>query len=343
MFDQAIVVKSAVSAFNNAALGAPLFFWIGVLMLPLFAMVWKCGNDFINGQSWWVGLRDGRRRAFNFGLGVSVLIFAWLIFMGGNYGVLRDATSTLPYVVSVLLFVLSAVIIQNLRTINPELPAFVARRVRHRRLFLYGMLALIAVAAGIGGMPTLWGFLMPAAAVFGGAVAGRALRRGPSAEMFVTLVMFTVATIMLMQPEFFRFGRLGGLTLIHLAAMFIVGAFAAATVALRVVSPRAKIHHSAFVKLKWMARFVAALGLVLFVLTESVPVFLGLVAVMVLSMAMSVWHAKSVPDDLGGKMWAAMMCAFGVITIMPVITAIGIVYWAGLKPGNAWRQAKFLL
>lgn len=343
MFDESLVVQSAVSAFNNAALGAPLFMWLGLLMLPLFAMVYKVGNDFIARQSLWQGLKQGNMRTFNFALSVLVLVFAWLILMGGNYGVLRDEISILPYAVSAMLFVLAAVIIENLREINPQMPAFITRRIKHRRLFLYSGLLLVSLAAGLGGANTLWGALMPAAAVFGGAVAGRALRRGPSPILFSTIVMLAVVTLILMQPEFFRFGQLGNLSLVHLGALVVTGVFAAATVVLRNVKPRSKIHRSAYIKLKWMARFVVALAVVLFLLTESVPVFLGMVVAIMLSFALSVWHQDAIAADLDKKMWAALMCAFGIVTIMPVITALGIVYWTNLAAGNLWRQSKFLL
>ena len=40
MFDETLVVQSAISAFNNAALVAPTFFWVGVLALPLMALAY---------------------------------------------------------------------------------------------------------------------------------------------------------------------------------------------------------------------------------------------------------------------------------------------------------------
>ena len=344
MFEETIVVKSAVSAFNNAALFAPMFLWVAVLMLPLFVMVAWFGNDFIARQTMWTGLRDVKNRAFNFALVINVMVFGWLILMGGNYGVLRDATSILSGVVSVLLFAIGMVCIRMLRTINPKMPEFIARRVKKRkRLFLYACLGLVAILAGVQGVHTLWGFVVPAAAVFCGAVAGRGLRRTPNPMIFSAGVMFVVTTIMLMQPEFFRFGQLGNLTIVHLAAVALAGVATAALVAVRVVKPRGKIHHSAFVKLKWMARFVVALAVVLFMLTESVPVFLGMSAAFALMFALSVWHADNVPAHLAMRAWAALMCVFGVITIMPVIAALGIVLWSDLPKDNAISESRFLL
>ena len=92
-----------------------------------------------------------------------------------------------------------------------------------------------------------------------------------------------------------------------------------------------------------MARFVAALGIVLFVMTESVPVFLGTVAVFGASFALSVWHASQVPENLDNAAFAIMLMIFGTITVMPVITAMGLVWFMNLEHRPTWRDARFLL
>ena len=48
-----------------------------------------------------------------------------------------------------------------------------------------------------------------------------------------------------------------------------------ASIVLRNVKPQNKIYHSAYVKLKWLMRCLVVLAGVLFVMTESVPVFIG--------------------------------------------------------------------
>jgi hypothetical protein len=202
-----------------------------------------------------------------------------------------------------------------------------------------GIIALIAFS----GQPTGWGIMMQAAAVICGALAGRAFSRGISPILVTTLLILGLTTIVLMQPEFFRFGQLGSLTLLHMIAILITGMLAAAILAIRNINPSGKIHHSAFVKLKWMGRIVAGLCFILFILTESVPVFLGLFCVLLVMFAMSVWHAESVPESLSKKLWAVLLCSFGVMISMPLITALGIVYWTGLPKSNLSRQLKFLL
>ncbi|MDE6478435.1 MAG: hypothetical protein K2L94_04280, partial [Alphaproteobacteria bacterium] len=93
MFNDTIVVQSAISSFNNAALAAPAFFWTGVLMLPLLGLVWL-GRDAIMARLGWNATKTNARFA---SLAMGMLLM-WLVVMGGNYGVLRDAASTLPYV-----------------------------------------------------------------------------------------------------------------------------------------------------------------------------------------------------------------------------------------------------
>ena len=47
MFNDTIIVQTAISTFNNAALFSPMFFWTGLLMLTLFFISYKYGNKFI--------------------------------------------------------------------------------------------------------------------------------------------------------------------------------------------------------------------------------------------------------------------------------------------------------
>ncbi|MDE5615467.1 MAG: hypothetical protein K2I81_01385, partial [Alphaproteobacteria bacterium] len=105
------------------------------------------------------------------------------------------------------------------------------------------------------------------------------------------------------------------------------------------------IHNSAYIKLKWMMRFIVMLAIVLFLLTESVPVFLGAIAAMFAMFAMSVWHAASVPENLRVRFRATVLFAFGMVTTLPVISALGVMLWAcaGASKSSLWAESKFLL
>lgn len=341
MFDSSLVVQSAVSSFNNIAIAAPSFFWSALLMLPLFALVYKFGNDFIAYMGW-TGLQNSKTRTSNFALCIEGIILAWLILMHGNYAVLRDSASWLPYLIAGILFVVSASVVQKLKAVNPAVPSWY-QNLKYRKLISVILVLAVIAVIGMSGQPSIWGFMMQVAAVVCGALVGRSITRSVGPILLTTLIIFALTSVMLMQPEFFRFGQLGSLTALHMLAILITGGLAMAILAVRNINPRGRIHTSAFVKLKWMARIVAGLCFILFVLTESIPVFLGFAAVLVCMFAMSVWHAESVPESLSKKLWAALLCSFGVMTGLPLITSIGILYWAGLPKSNAWKQAKFLL
>lgn len=339
--DPSLVVQSAVSSFNNAAIVAPTFFWSALLMLPLFALVYFFGNDFINRLSW-KDLANPKIRTFNFAFCIEVVILIWLILMHGNYEVLRESTSNLPLIISVILFFTTASIVQKLKVINPPMPSRF-QNIKRKKLAVWILFISLSVTAGFAGMPTVFGFLMQFAAVLSGILVGRAWNRVLSPVMFTSFLIFALTTIILMQPEFFRFGQLGSLTVLHKFFVLLVSVLSIAIFAIRNVNPRGKIRHSAFVKLKWMARIVTGLSLILFVLTESVPVFLGLSGVLFVSFAISIWHSESIPDKLSKKLWAALLCSFGIMTSLPLITAFGILYWINLPKSNVIKQTKFLL
>lgn len=321
MLDSSIIVQSAISSFNNAAILAPTFLWSAVLMLPLFAMVWIYGNDFVC-----------RFPKLNMGLVTDFVLIFWLVIMHGNYAVLRDGASIISYVVAAILFILTVSATQKLREINPPMPKILQKK--SARYLIY---AAAVALVGMSGEPTLFGFILQAAAVVCGIIVGARSR----ININPMWILFAIITAILMQPEFFRFGMLGNLTVIHLTAMVFAGTLIAMIAALRNARPRGKIRHSAFVKLKWMMRIIIGLALVLFALTESVPVFLGLCAVMFVQFAISVWHAKSVSNKLTDTLFAILVCVFGVMTTLPLITAIGILYYQNTN-GNI-RDAKFLL
>ncbi len=337
MFNDTIIVQSAVSAFNNAALMAPAFFWWALLCLPLFLMVRMCA-DCITGR---IGLtRDNvmvRASAL-----VMILTFAWIILFGGNYNVLRDSASVLPFIIAAIVLAITMFIGAWSR--GMQLPRFrdMAHGARWRTI---GLMVLGVIVIGASDMHAWWGPLLQVGAVIVGFVLGRALYRVMRPMTWMAGVIIAVTSVMLMQPEFFRFGQLGNLTAFHLLFLGFTGVAAVAAAALRNINPRGRIHHSAYVKLKWMIRFVCALGVVLFIMTESVPVFLGMLGAVFVMFAMSVWHAGADSDvrSLGQYMLAMAIGLFGVITTMPAVTAIGLLYWGVLPRRDVWRDAKFLL
>ncbi len=335
MFDESLVVQSAVSAFNNAALVAPTFFWLGLLAAPLMALAYFYGKDFMKRIGW----RDADLEK-NTGILTVAVTLLWIVAFGGNYGVLRDATSALPFgmaaVVFVCMFVMGAV------SRSVRLPAWRGAS-WHRRGMLAAAVAAVLFFVGASGMHTWWGVLMQVAAFVCGGIAGRYSGRTPRIIPAGLIIIGAVDVLMLMQPEFFRFGQLGALTVVHMAALLAIGGLVAAVAALRNVAPRGRIHRSAYVKLKWMARFLAALGVILFVLTESVPVFLGTLAVLFGMFALSVRHAEKIPHGLDVKLWALILMLFGLITTLPLLSALGVLVWISAPSCDVYSGSKFLL
>ncbi|MBD5400298.1 hypothetical protein HDR61_00945 [bacterium] len=335
MFDESLVVQSAVSAFNNAALVAPTFFWLGLFSIPLMALAYLYGRDFLGKIGW--NPNDLEKNASIFTVGLTLL---WLVLFGGNYMVLRDAASVLPFCIAGLIFVCAWTLGAHGRDI--QMPKWRGASWRRKLAYIL-VIAMIVWALGVSAMHTWLGVLMQIVAFFGGGLVGRYIRRTPRAVPMALFVMFVVATLMLMQPEFFRFGELGALSVLHMGALLVFAMAALAALVLRNVKSRGRIHHSAYVKLKWMARFVVALGIVLFFMTESVPVFLGLSVAVAGMFALSVWHAGDVASDLASRMLAIALGMFGLITTLPVLSALGVLIWISAPAGRFDKDSRFLL
>ena len=326
MFEDAIIVQSALSAFNNAALVAPAFLWSAVLTLPLYVVVWLFGERIADKVGWNKSNIIGRAS-----LWTAIITFGWVVLFGGNYGVLRDDTSTLPFMVAAIVFVSALFVGSHLQS----------KQLITRSNFPY--IALVVVALVLSDTHTWWGPLLQVGAATVGFVFGRVARSEMRDVPGVLLIIMATTTAMLMQPEFFRFGQLGNLTWVHLVFITIVGMCLVATIALRNIKPSNKIHDSAYVKLKWMARFVVMLAVAVFIMTESVPVFLMTELAGFVLFALSVWHSANQTDVLSNKLYALTILLFGIITTMPAICAIGIVLLRLLPQGNLWAESKYLL
>ena len=328
MFEDIVVVQSAVSAFNNAALWSPAFLWWGMLVTPLLVVVywfadalmkrlgWNRGNILKHVSMWTVGMT-----------------FAWLVLFGGNYAVLRDGLSVLPMMTAVIVFLSALFIASHLR--SRSLPQMDWRK----RVLVLSVIALV----GLSDTHAWWGPLLQIGALVVGCVLGRRAKSEMRMIPGTVLIVLTTVTAILMQPEFFRFGQLGQLTLIHLLAVLTLGVCAIGAISVRNVKPCGKIHRSAYVKLKWLGRVVCVLGAALFVLTEAVPVFLGTLVAVGALMALSVWHAKNINYAIADKMFAIMLGVFGLITVMPVVSALGILYWMNTDSVDFWGETKRLL
>jgi len=339
MFDESLVVTSAVSAFNNAAVAGPAFLWNAVLASPLFIAVYVFGRKFLDG----VGLGPyvtGARITF----WTVIFTALWCVFMGGNYEVLRDGVSLLPFVTAAILFVTSIFIGINTRPV--KLPIWYGRaNASNRRRWWINILffAIAMVPVGLSDTLNWWGPILQIGAVVSGLVIGRRSGRQMRGTACTLGVMLAATIGILMQPELWRFGQLGNLTPVHLIWVMLVGILATAAFALDIVNPRGRIHKSAYIKIKWLMRVVSLLSVILFVLTEAVPIFIGAVLMIFVLFAVSIWHAESVPDGLENRLIALTIIAFGVLTGLVVVTSMGLLWYAVLRDKASRGDAKFLL
>lgn len=329
MFDDIIVVQSAISAFNNAALHAPAFLWWAILSIPLMAIVWKCAPMIQNTLSW-----TPENKIARIGVTLSAVTFLWAILFGGNYNVLRDNVSVLPFVTALIVFLTSLFVSSHMR----HMPNIF----KNKKLYWLAVVFII-LALGFSDTHTWWGPLLQIGSFgFGmimGRIAGASMR--PVAGMVTIMLILTVA--MLMQPEFFRFGQLGNLTIAHLLFILMIGACGMAVIALNNVNPRGKIHTSAFSKLKWLMRVICILTTALFILTESVPLFLATCGALLIMFSLSIYHQNKIPEHLMDKLLAILIILFGTIICVPFISALGILYLATLPQGNFKSEIRVLL
>jgi len=335
MFDESLVVQSAVSAFNNAALALPAFFWSGLLMLPLFFVVYKYGNRLLEMIGWErFGLQT---RIIKW---VVVMSLLWLVLFGGNYVVLRDGTSLLPFVIAIIAF-MGMLFVGNM-TRDMRLPKWNdLSRARKWKIVLFGVLVLAII--GLTDTHTWWGPILQIFAFVGGAYFGRRMKKSISSVPFVSGFIFLFTIMILMQPEFFRFGQLGSLTVLHLFGIACVGLPIVGTVMLRNFGSHGKIYHSAFIKLKWLLRCLVVLAGCLFVMTESVPVFVGGCVLVAMLCWLKIVHAKSMPQYLADRLLVLAIFSFGILTVMPVISCLAVLGWLNLPRGDFAKELHALL
>ncbi len=332
MFDYVSVVQSAVSAFNNAALVGPAFLWWAVLMLPLFYMVYLYAGDFIKRIGW---NRDNLLSQVS--VWTVIFIFIWVVLFGGNYAVLRDDLSVLPMLTAVIVFLSALFVSSHVR----EYP------LPHKGWKQWLVVFVVLLFVGMSDMHAWWGPILQISALFLGAVCGRVAGGKMRPMGGCVLVMMTTMMAILMQPEFFRFGQLGNLTVWHLLSVLVFVVSAVGAVVASNVKPLGKIHKSVFVKLKWLGRVLTLLAMSLFVLTEAVPVYAGVMVICAAMFVLSVIHATNPLYGLGNKLFAISLISFGIITVMPVICAMGLIFWKVVSKDTSkvdfWNDFKVLL
>lgn len=314
MFNESLIVSTAVSSFNNAALFSPYFFITALFLTPLFFITYIYGRDFTTKIGW--NNTNIQSKVGVFSLASLVL---WLLIFGGNYAVIRDSISWLPLGIATVLFISVAFLANKIKNFD-----FI-NKMQNKKLkyFLY-LFALVLVV--FSAKPTWWGILLQLSAVLCGFIVGKWSHKKLSDMPVSAFVFGLMSVLILMQPEYFRFGQLGNLTFIHILALLLCGFFMVTAFVARYTKARSKIYTSAYIKLKWLCRIVSILALILFVLTESIPVFVGLMFWCALSEMLTVYHGKQKMKILSEQSWALLLIMFGIVIICPLISALGIIY-----------------
>ena len=327
MFDEFSVVSTAISSFNNAALYNPLFFAIGLLALPLFIVVYIYGKDLVQKIGW--AKKDTERKICFFS---ALILMLWLLIFGGNYAVIRDGISLLSTMIAIILFLLTVFVTK--RAIALKYIEKISGK--KTRWFVFGFLILAAVFSAAH---TWTGILLQISAILCGMIIGSRIKKEFS-DMFVVTCLFGFVTVLiLMQPEYFRFGQLGNLTLVHIISLLFVGFSAITALVTKYTNARSRIYASAYIKLKWLFRILSLLALVLFVSTESVPVFIGILVVTALSEMLTIYHSTGNFQNVSKKSFALLLISFGVLIICPVITSLGILYLTEYT--DKWKTTDF--
>ncbi len=314
MFDESLIVTTALSSFNNAALYGPYFFVIGLLSIPLLLMGCVYGRDFVSKIGWSKNNIESQTGFWS----VAVLVF-WLVLFGGNYAVIRDGISLLPWGIAFVLF-MSAMYLTNRVKFFGYMNKIQNKKIKWLALFI------CMVSLGLSAMPTWWGVLLQIGAVLIGCIIGVKFNIKFSDIVFPVFIYGFMTVLILMQPEYFRFAQLGNLTLVHILGLLMCGFFCVTTLVTKYTNARSKIYNSAYIKLKWLFRISAILALILFVVTESIPVFLGALGACGISQMLTIYHGKHEMKNMSKQSWAMFLVMFGVIIICPLISVLGIIY-----------------
>lgn len=338
MIDSSLVVQSAASSFNNAALFAPDFFWVALLSLPIFIITWMF-SGVINAKFF----GDSKSSLRNMTLIISGVMIVWLL-THGSYAALRDGVTYVYILMAFALFWGVGIFTREVLSI-PRPAVLTNMRPRMRRILIVLMVALGIFAVGFSGAPGYIGFGVNVGATALGMLTGRLLykRNKTLGSLYSSLsvLSFILVTGMVMQPEFFRFGQLGNLTVIHLLFLAAFSFFAVANIVLRHVRPMGWISKS------WYKKFLLLLGLgvllvfAAFLITESVLAYLALSGAFFVAAILVAKHqpksAKNEIVDFGAMLWSWSLALFGILIGQPVLVCLAILIWKSKPHEKFWE------
>ena len=331
------IVTSAISSFNNQALYGASFFWLSLIMLPVFFAAYHFAPVILDEL-----FQNKKKRNHSFAAIAELSLAAWLLLNHGNWDVIRDEIAFLPYMIAIILFFCIRNAIARLYVINPKIPNF-WRELGYIKFWIKIVFIMLLVGAAAGSAVQDLPFVaMQISAVMFGIVSGYFTRREISVYGWTSFLFMMTSVAILMQPEFFRFAQLGRLSVLHLGAIAAALVLAPSIFVFRHAKPTGFIKDNHYQYAKWFLRFCLILIMILYALTESVPILIVLAGGVLATVWLAAKHVGRGTDlaPVGNNLWAVMLMAFGVLTVMPVITIAGILCWRNNGVKNFWQCIK---
>ncbi|MDR1207158.1 MAG: hypothetical protein LBK26_01975 [Rickettsiales bacterium] len=327
MIDGSMVVQSAISSFNNAALAAPDFFWMSALCLPIFIAAWIFAGQIYNRF-----FENGKCDACILGIAAIAI---WILSRQ-NFGVLRENFSWAGILLTICLFLAAALLSRRYFDGGTRLSAFIKVKEKYKKWTDGAVPVIIAAAVFACALPDWKMGLVQLAAVAAGVVLGYCRhaksRKSLDPEMPAAAAMFLTTLAMTSQPEFLRFGQMGNLTVIHILFLSAAAVLFAVYFATRFVRPNGWPRDSWHRKFKLLGRLCIGLALILFAITESELLFIAAAAGLFAYFAEAVRHMPKTAlgriRDVRRHVWYALLCLFGILTSMPLLVVLGIILHA---------------
>ena len=342
MFDPTLVVQSAISSFNNIALHSPDFFWNALLCLPIFMVFWIFAPE-ISARF----LPDSKKRLKTIATWGIAFIAIWLL-THESFNALRDGiTLGISALTAACIFVLGLFAGWHV----PSFSNFVKIKEKWRKKADIAAPIVIAALVGLCAWGTWQTILVQFIAALFGFYAGRLMvhrnRRQMDSEWLSIILMGALLFGLVMQPEFFRFGQLGHLTIIHIFFLIATMLTIVGSIMMRLVRPTSWLKKSYYKKLIWLMRSGIILALALFILTENALAFAVLAFCLFIQAFITIRHRA--PTDVGmlknwsEDLWILSLGLFGLLTTMPTIICAVIILVRGRNKFDARTAIKSLL
>ncbi|MGI5845881.1 MAG: hypothetical protein ACOX7D_01700 [Alphaproteobacteria bacterium] len=324
MFDITLVVQSAVSSFNNIALHSPDFFWTTLLCLPIFIVFWIFAPE-ISAKF----LPDSKKRLKTIAVWSIVFIAVWLL-THESFNSLRDGiTFGISTLTAICVFGIG--VFAGWRI--PSFTNLVKIKEKWRKIADIVAPVSVAILVGLCAWGTWQTVLVQFVAALLGFYTGRLMvyrnRYQMEPEWLSIILMGTLLFGLIMQPEFFRFGQLGHLTIIHIFFLIITLITIIGSIMMRLVKPTGWLTNSHYKKLMWLIRLGVILALILFILTENALAFAILGIGILIQAFVIIRHNTpkniNILENWSEDLWILSLGLFGLLTTMPVLICAAII------------------